>query len=184
MQKNLELATISFRSEVASKHMEERSRSVKNRLKKGRFDEIVKQIHILRNIPKEVTIERDAIERRAQRKNLITCSINGGRESLLAPYDDHFVDMIIKLSRCWHQISTHEGMELINSLIKDIPIYEKDREQKIKNSYVKTLLVSMVLQDMATGGTSKDVIVIVLSLRKVKSSSLIEKIGARTETLT
>ena len=44
--------------------------------------------------------------------------------------------MTIKLSRCQCSISTTEGMELINSLIKDTPIYEKYRECKIKNAYV------------------------------------------------
>ena len=127
-QKHLELATISFRNEVACKCTEESYRSAHNRLNEGRFNEIVKEIRILRSISKEVTINRDAIERRTQHNNLITCSINGRRESPLVPYEDHVVDMTINLSRWRNSISTYEGMELINSMIEDTPICEKHRE--------------------------------------------------------
>lgn len=62
MKNHLKLTAVSFRNEVATKHSKERSHRKNNHLKKGRFDEIINKMCTLCNIPKEVTIIRDAIE--------------------------------------------------------------------------------------------------------------------------
>ena len=114
----MDLAIISFRNEVAVRYSNEKKNYMNQRLPKGQFDEIVKEVRKLRNFSDDVTASKATIDRRFQRDNLILHSSNGGKVSPLAKYKPYFVDMIIKLARCRHSITCSEGLGLINSLIQ------------------------------------------------------------------
>ena len=62
------------------------------------------------------------IDNRIQRVNLILSSAISGKPSPLATHEDYFMDVIIKMSRFRHSISSEEGLHLINSLIKNAAI--------------------------------------------------------------
>ena len=54
----------------------------------------------------------------------------------MAPHEDYFVDMIIKLSRSRHSASPNERLMLTNSLVKGIEIQNKIKEWKMKYTYI------------------------------------------------
>ena len=105
-----------FINEIAVKYTEEKQKS-KGHVKKGRFNQIVEEIFLLRNIDRDVTISKTMIERMIQMCNLILSSAVGGKPSPLTACEGHFVDIIFKLSCCKHNINLGEGLHLINSLI-------------------------------------------------------------------
>ena len=58
------------------------------------------------------------IDCQIQRDNLVLTTLNSGKESQLIQSEPYFVDMIIKLSKCYHSIIAFEELYLINSLIQ------------------------------------------------------------------
>ena len=106
-------------------------------MKKGRFDEIGQETRVLRSTPSTVAISKRMIERRMQRKNLALSNVKGSKESPLTAYEDCVVEMIIKLSRCRHSITTTEGLQLVSSLIIGAPIANHHRECKLANTHVE-----------------------------------------------
>ena len=135
-KKHIDVANAAFMNEVAVKCAEEKAACEDKYLKRGRFDEIAKELRALRNISDSAVVSKRSAERRVQRGNLVITSRTGGTPSPMAPYEDYFVDVIIKLSRCRHSISPNEGLMLINSLIKGTEIENKVKEWKIKHACV------------------------------------------------
>ena len=120
-KKFLTMANAAFINEVAVKHKAEKE-STKGRVPKGRFDELANEIRILRKIDNSMTVSKATIDRRIQRGNLVLSSTLGGKPSPLAPCEDCFADMIAKLSRCRHSMTSGEGLQLMNSLTKNAEI--------------------------------------------------------------
>ena len=52
----------------------------------------------------------------------------------MVPHEDFFADMIIKLSRFHHSMSSSEGLQLTNSLMKNAEIENEVKEHKLKNT--------------------------------------------------
>ena len=132
-------ANAAFINEVATKHAEEKAACMETHLRRGRFEEIVKELRALRSISDSAVVSKRSIERIAQRGNLAINNRTSGTQSPMAPYEDYFVDMIIKLSRCRHSMSPNEGLMLINSLIKGTDIENKVKEWKIEHACVSDI---------------------------------------------
>ena len=64
---------------------------------------------------------------------------HGGPTSPIAPHENYFVDIIIKLSYCCHSISSSEGLQLMNSLIKGTDIEKNVKEHKLKHTHVSDI---------------------------------------------
>ena len=79
---------------------------------------MVKKLRTLRGIGSSVQVSKRKIDHRMQRGILVARQNNGGPYSPMAPCDDYFVDIIIKLSQCRHSISSSDCLQLMNSLIK------------------------------------------------------------------
>ena len=62
-KKFMQMATIAFRNEVATHYRKEKNQHPNHRLKKERFEEIVSEISLLRNIPNKVIIKQSIIQR-------------------------------------------------------------------------------------------------------------------------
>ena len=73
-----------------------------------------------RSISDSVIASKKYIECRVQRGNIGLRKRTGGAESHMLPYEDYFVDEIIKLSRCGHYVFAAEGLQFINSLTEGI----------------------------------------------------------------
>ena len=73
-------------------------------MEKGKFKEILNEIQKERNLPGSINIAKHIIEHLYKRGNLILENQNGEKISSLAEYEDYFVDIIIKLSRCRQSI--------------------------------------------------------------------------------
>ena len=133
-KKFLAIARTAFINEVAAKHKAKKE-SANGRMRKGRFDELVSEICILREIDGSATVSKATIGRRIERSNLALSSALGGKPSPLAPCEDRFADMTIKLSRCRHSIASGEGLQLINSLIKNTEIELAMKQWKLANAH-------------------------------------------------
>ena len=129
------LAITAFYNEIAVKYSQEKQ-SCDGRMQKGRFDQIVMEIRAARDVDEKVKVSKAMIQRRCQRNSFILPSINGGKKSPLADYEDHFVSMIIQLSRCRHSITAGEGLQLINSMMKGTVMETRMKQWKISNTYV------------------------------------------------
>ena len=99
-----------------------------SQMQKGHFDELAEETRILRNADASISASKPMIDRRIQRGDLALSSTLGEKPSPLSKHDDCFVDMIIKLSRCRCSIASGEGLQLINSLMKNTEI-ESDMNQ-------------------------------------------------------
>ena len=75
----MDLAIISFRNEVAARYSNEKKNCINQRLLKGRFDEIVKEVRELRNLSDDVTVSKATIDCHFQRDNLVLHSRIGGK---------------------------------------------------------------------------------------------------------
>ena len=84
----MNLSTTAFINDVAVKFTEEKI-TVKTVIK-GKIDEIVAEVHTLRNVLSNVEIKKATIDRHMQRGNLILCNNNVGSQCPLAPYEEYF----------------------------------------------------------------------------------------------
>ena len=117
----ISIATNTFINEVTAKYAEEKKK-YNSPLEKGQFDKIVKELRLLSNIDKNVTISKAIVYRHIQYRNLVISSSSGRKQSSLLQCKSYFVDMIIKLAYYRNSITCTKGLLLINSLIKNTEI--------------------------------------------------------------
>ena len=87
-------------------------------MRKGRFDELVAEVHTLRNTPSNVETKKAATGRRVQHGNFVLSNNDGGSQSPLALCEDHFTGMTAKLTHCLHSTAS-KSLKLINSATKN-----------------------------------------------------------------
>ena len=61
----------------------------------------------------------------------------------MAPHEDWFADMIMKLSHFHHYMSSSEGLQLTNSLMKSAEIENEANEHKLKTLVLAMLRVAL-----------------------------------------
>ena len=90
-----------FLNEISVKYAQDKSACESGKiLRKGRFEEIAKEVRTLRNISQSAPVNKRTIERCMQRGSTVVSQNHRGPPSPMTPHEDYFVVMMIKLNRC------------------------------------------------------------------------------------
>jgi hypothetical protein len=127
LNEQIELATKEAAKQ--SEAEQRKSKSIKARLAKGLLDVIITAAKDKYQIPEDLELNKDTIRKRVKRGS------KGGKRGLQSPMlevEPYLVELIIKLADMRTPITTSQGLQLANSLIKGTSVEEKVIEWKKK----------------------------------------------------
>ena len=103
--------------------------------------------------------------------------MSGGKTSHVTNVEDHFAEMIEKLSRCRHSTSWGEGLQSVNALIQGTDLEQKVKHWKLQISCVKKILDCDSKVGTGCSRGLKNAKFIVMRPSMAKSMNLIVKTG-------
>ena len=117
---NTQLRIVAARNDITILYAEENKKLKNNqRMKRGRLEEIVDDARSKRGLPKDFTMNMGMLKKRIKRGKLMNmCRKERGQTSPLAPLEDTFVQIILRMSRIGASLKPSQCVSLINDVIE------------------------------------------------------------------
>ena len=131
---NLKLAVIASKNEIATLYKAERDQAGKKRLKRGRLDDIIKEVKERNSLPDDIVIDKPLIRQR-MKQNIFVSVGHAGLSSPLTKIEPEIVETLIQLSKMRQSLTPSQSVKLINSMITGTDIQQKLISFKQKYSH-------------------------------------------------
>ena len=133
---NIQISIMAAKNEIATIYASEKKKIKKGkRMKRGRLDEITKDVIARRGLPNDFQMNMGTLKKRLKRGNLLVTNPKGkGSVSPLVGLEEKFLQIILRMSRIGASLKPSECVGLINDCIEGTEWQTKLIEWKQKHS--------------------------------------------------
>ena len=107
---------IASKNEIATLYKAERDQAGKKRLKRGRLDDIIKEVKKRNLLPDDIVIDKPLIRQR-MKQNIFVSVGHAGLSSPLKKIEPEIDETLIQLSKMRQSLTPSQSVQLINSMI-------------------------------------------------------------------